>query len=100
MKQVWKIVKAEAYERARKQPLNQCRRRPSQTDWIMWQKQLEVIAASYNVSNLYTWTVDASGNNYGCLAIAVDPIGGPDYELRTGITTYVEPTKPPLIIHQ
>jgi hypothetical protein len=62
----------------------------------MWQKELKKIAASYNVSDSYPWTMDAAGNNYGCLFLTVDPInGGPDYELRTGITTYVAPTKPP-----
>ena len=48
------------------------------------------------MSDSYTWTVDAASNNYGCLAIAVDPVGGgPHYELCTGITTYVKPAEPP-----
>ena len=96
MKQVWKVVEAEAYERARKQPLTQRLGKPTRTDWIMWQKELEKIAAVYDVSDSYKWTIDANGNNYGCLALAVDPVnGGPDYELRTGITTYVAPIEPP-----
>ena len=51
MKQAWKVVEAEAYERARKQALTHRPGKPTQTDWIMWQKQLEVIAAGYNVSD-------------------------------------------------
>ena len=48
------------------------------------------------MSDTYAWTVDAAGNNYGCLALVVDPTnGGPDYELRTGITTYAAPIEPP-----
>ena len=50
MKQVWKVVEAEAYERARKQPLTQRLGKPTRTDWIMWQKELEKIAAVYDVS--------------------------------------------------
>jgi len=96
MKQAWKLVEAEAYEKARKQRLTHWPGKPTRTDWIMWQRELEVIAASYDVSDTYPWTVDAASNNYGCLFLAVDPVGGsPDYELRTGIANYVEPVEPP-----
>ena len=96
MKQAWKLVEAEAYEKARKWALTHVPGRPTRTNWIMWQKELEVIAASYDVSDTYAWTVDAAGNNYGCLALVVDPTnGGPDYELQTGITTYAAPIEPP-----
>jgi hypothetical protein len=56
----------------------------------MWQRQLEVIAASYDVSDTYTFTVDAHGNNYGLLFLAVDP-DGVHYDLLTEISTYVQP---------
>ena len=96
MKNAWKIVEAEAYERARKLALTHRLGKLTQTDWIIWQRQLEVIAASYDVSDTYKFTVGASGNNYGLLFLAVDPLnGGPSYELRTGITTYAVPTEPP-----
>jgi hypothetical protein len=63
MKNSWAIVKAEAYQRAREQALTHRPGRPTRSDWIMWQRQLEVIAASYDVSDTYTFTVDAAGNN-------------------------------------
>ena len=94
MKVAWRLVEADAYERARKQALTRRPGKPTRTDWIMWQKQLEVIAAGYDVSDTYEWTVDAAGNNYGCLFLTVDP-DDVQYELRTGITTYVEPEEPP-----
>ena len=59
----------------------------------MWQKELEVIAAGYDVSDTYDWTVDAAGNNYGGLFLTVDP-DDVHYELRTGINTYEEPVEP------
>ena len=60
----------------------------------MWQRQLEIIAASYDVSDTYTFTVDAAGNNYGLLFLTVDP-DDVHYDLRTGISTYVLPVEPP-----
>ena len=94
MKNAWAIVEAEAYERARKQALTHRPGRPTRSDWMMWQRQLEKIAASYDVSETYTFTVDAAGNNFGLLFLTVDP-DDVHYELRTGITTYVEPVQPP-----
>lgn len=94
MKSAWAIVEAEGYERARKQPLTHRPGRPTRSDWMMWQRQLEKIAASYDVSETYTFTVDAAGNNFGLLFLTVDP-DDVHYELRTGITTYVEPVQPP-----
>ena len=94
MKTAWAIVEAEGYERARKQPLTHRPGRPTRSDWMMWQRQLETIAASYDVSDTYTFTVDAAGNNFGLLFLTVDP-DDVHYELRTGITTYVTPVEPP-----
>jgi hypothetical protein len=94
MRNAWKLIEQEAYERARKQALTHRVGRPTRSDWILWQKELELIAASFDVSDTYEWTVDADGNNLGCVALAVDPEGD-EYELRFGITTYVAPTKPP-----
>ena len=93
MKNAWKLVEAEAYEQARKQPLTKKHGKPTRSDYIVWCKALEIVAASYDVSDTYDWTVDAAGNNFGCLALVVDPMDA--YEIRTSITTYVAPTEPP-----
>ena len=47
MKVAWRLVEADAYERARKQALTRRPGKPTRTDWIMWQKQLKVIVAGY-----------------------------------------------------
>ena len=65
MKNAWKLVEAEAYNHARKQALTIKLGKPSRSDYIQWKKALEVTAASYDISDLYEWTVYAAGNNYG-----------------------------------
>jgi hypothetical protein len=94
MTNAWTLVEQDAYERIRKQPLKKAHGKPSRSDYIEWKTALEIMAASVDVSDTYEWTVDANGNNLGCVALAVNPEED-DYELRFGITTYVAPTKPP-----
>ena len=91
MKQAWKLVEAAAYDQARAQPLTITHGKPSRSNYIAWRKELELIATGYDVSDTYGWSVDAAGNNYGCLHLTMDDN---DYQNRTTITTYVEPTEP------
>ena len=92
MKQAWIVVEAAAYNKARARPLTVVRGKPNRSDYITWRKELESTAADYDISDTYSWTVDAAGNNYGCLHDVMDDN---DYQTRTGITTYVEPVEPP-----
>ena len=74
MKNAWKLVEKEAYDHARKQSLTIKHGKPTRSDYIGWKKALEIVAASYDVSDSYEWTMDAAGNNYGCLALVVDTV--------------------------
>ena len=85
-------MEAEAYDKARAQPLSVVQGKPSRTNYIAWRKEVELIATGYDVSDTYKWTVDAAGNNFGCLHLTMDDN---DYQIRTSITTYVAPTEPP-----
>ena len=84
-------MEAEAYDKARAQPLTITHGKPSRSNYIAWRKELELIATGYDVSDTYGWSVDAAGNNYWCLHLTMDDNV---YQNCTTITTYVEPTEP------
>ena len=90
MKQAWKLIEADAYDKVRTRPVTVVRGKPTRSDYIVWRRELEITASAIDISDTYAWTVDGTGNNYGCLFEVMDDN---DYIQRTGINATVI-TKP------
>jgi len=91
MKTVWKQVEEAASTLMISQPITKVHGRPTRQNYITWKKDLERAANQIEIDETYPWSVDATGNNYGGMKLTMEDN---EYELRTGITTFAEPTEP------
>ena len=91
MKTVWKQVEDAASTLMLSQPITKVHGRPTRQNYIVWKKELERAANQIEIDETYPWTVDTTGNNYGGMKLTMDDN---EYQLRTNITTYAEPTEP------
>jgi hypothetical protein len=91
MKTVWKQVEEAASTLMISQPITKVHGRPTRQNYITWKKELERAANQIEIDETYPWSVDATGNNYGGMKLTMEDN---EYELRTGITTFAEPTEP------
>jgi hypothetical protein len=93
MKQAWKLVEVEAYDKVRSRQMTVVWGKPTRANYIGWRRELEITASAVDISDTYKRTVDAAGNNYECLFEVMDD---KDYNQRTGIniTVVVAQTEP------
>jgi hypothetical protein len=69
MKQTNKAIEQAAYDVIRKHTITRLNHKPTRVDLINMKEEIETTLVNIDISETYgDATVDANGNNYGCLA--------------------------------